>query len=164
MSSTRSTRKSSRRSSPHRNTLESVPPAAPDREKKEKTFLDKWVEPPLRPPAPSFEDHRGLERHGVLEYMAPLGTLPSAKVKARIKAEPPRRVTQVKNGDPPTLKDRPTTPEATSAPALGTRRSESRKVDSNRLSFDSTDCSNQFSRPRSASVGCSDSGGNSGKE
>jgi hypothetical protein len=129
MSSTRSTRKSSRRSSPHRNTLESAPPAAPDREKKEKTFLDKWVEPPLRPPAPSFEDHKGLERHGVLEYMAPLGTLPSAKVKARIKAEPPRRVTQVKNGDPPTSKDRPTTPEATSAPALGTRRSESRKVE-----------------------------------
>ncbi|KAH0536360.1 hypothetical protein FGG08_006758 [Glutinoglossum americanum] len=130
MSSTRPTRKSSRRSSPHRNAGDSPSSAAVEPEKKkEQTLLDSWVEPPLRTPAPSFEDHKGLERHGVLEYMAPLGTLPSAKVKARIKAEPPRRVTQVKNGDSSAPRDRPSTPEATSTPALGTRRSESRKVE-----------------------------------
>ena len=53
-----------------------------------------WVEPPLRPPAPSYEDHRGLEGHGVLEYMAPLGTMPNTKVKQRLKhIEQPRKGT-----------------------------------------------------------------------
>ena len=51
-----------------------------------------WAEPPLRPPAPSYEDHRGLEGLGVLEYMAPLGTMPSTKVKQRLKVyDPPRK-------------------------------------------------------------------------
>ena len=54
--------------------------------------LAEWVEPPLRPPAPSYEDHRGLEGLGVLEYMAPLGTMPSTKVKQRLKVyDPPRK-------------------------------------------------------------------------
>lgn len=50
-----------------------------------KTFLDKWVEPPLRAPAPSFEDTRGLERVGVLEHMAPLGQLPTPKLLQKLK-------------------------------------------------------------------------------
>lgn len=50
-----------------------------------------WKEPPLRPPAPSFEDYKGLERAGVLEHMAPLGTMPSQKVKQRVKASEPSR-------------------------------------------------------------------------
>ena len=51
---------------------------------------DDWVEPTLRAPAPSFEDHRGLERAGVLEQMAPLGTMPIQRVKLRVKQwEPP---------------------------------------------------------------------------
>jgi len=45
---------------------------------KPKTFLDKWVEPPLPPPRPSFMD-AGIERHGVVQNMAPLGTRPSQK-------------------------------------------------------------------------------------
>ena len=53
--------------------------------------LDVWKEPPLRPPAPSFEDYKGLERAGVLEHMAPLGTMPSQKVKQRIKVNEPSR-------------------------------------------------------------------------
>ena len=50
-----------------------------------KTFLDRWVEPPLRPPAPSFEDTKGLERVGVLEHMAPLGQPPTQKLIQRLK-------------------------------------------------------------------------------
>lgn len=53
--------------------------------------FDVWKEPPLRPPAPSFEDYKGLERAGVLEHMAPLGTMPSQKVKQRVKASEPSR-------------------------------------------------------------------------
>ena len=37
-----------------------------------------WNEPLPRVPAPSFEDHKGVERHGVLENMQPLGTPPPA--------------------------------------------------------------------------------------
>lgn len=58
-----------------------------------KTFLDNWVEPSLPPPAPSFTDHPHLsiERYGVLENMAPLGTMPTAKAK-KIGKDTPRRV------------------------------------------------------------------------
>ncbi|KFY43036.1 hypothetical protein V494_02126, partial [Pseudogymnoascus sp. VKM F-4513 (FW-928)] len=57
-----------------------------------KTFLDNWVEPSLPPPAPSFTDHPHLsiERYGVLENMAPLGTMPSTKAK-KIGKDAPRR-------------------------------------------------------------------------
>jgi len=44
-----------------------------------KTMLDLWVEPPLPAPRPSFADH-GIERHGVVANMAPLGTRPSSKI------------------------------------------------------------------------------------
>ena len=47
--------------------------------------LDSWVEPPLRAPAPSFEDSRGLERMGVLENMHPLGTAPSQRLLQKLK-------------------------------------------------------------------------------
>lgn len=55
-----------------------------------KTFLDRWVEPPLRAPAPSFEDHRGLERVGVLEHFQPLGQPPTQKFLQKLKLAPPR--------------------------------------------------------------------------
>src|SRR5271156_1129472 len=60
-------------------------PDAPVAKNVQKTFLDKWVEPPLRPPAPSFEDTKGLERVGVLEHMAPLGQPPSQKLLQKLK-------------------------------------------------------------------------------
>lgn len=41
--------------------------------------MDNWLEPALAPPKPSFAE-AGIERHGVVANMAPLGTLPSAKV------------------------------------------------------------------------------------
>ena len=92
---------------------------------KQRTLGD-WVEPPLRTPAPSFEDYKGLERQGVLEHMAPLGSLPNHKVKQRTKAlNGPRRTTQSKNM---MMEDEAATPEPT-APSLS-HRSESRKSES----------------------------------
>lgn len=89
---------------------------------------DGWSEPPLRAPAPSFEDYKGLERHGVLEHMAPLGTLPGQKVKTRLKHhEPTRRIAHLKNGEARGAREEVNTPEP--APSVGTRRSEPRKTE-----------------------------------
>ena len=90
--------------------------------------LDEWEEPPLRNPAPSFEDYKGLERHGVLEHMAPLGSLPNSKVKARTKQhEPPRRGGHLKNGEARAVREELSTPEP--APPVPTRRSIPRNED-----------------------------------
>jgi hypothetical protein len=42
--------------------------------------MDRWVEPDRPAPRPSFAE-AGLERHNVVLNMAPLGTLPSQKIK-----------------------------------------------------------------------------------
>lgn len=90
------------------------------------TSLGDWVEPPLRTPAPSFEDYKGLERQGVLEHMAPLGSFPNHKAKQRLKTlNGPRRTTLSKNM---MMEDEAATPEPT-APSLS-HRSESRKLES----------------------------------
>ena len=95
---------------------------------------EEWTEPPLRPPAPSFEDYKGLERHGVLEHMAPLGTLPGNKVKSRLKQhDPPRRATHLKNGDARGVKEEVNTPEP--APPIPTRRSEPRRPEEQLTKF-----------------------------
>ncbi|KAL8665013.1 MAG: hypothetical protein Q9202_002569 [Teloschistes flavicans] len=94
--------------------------------------LTEWQEPPLRPPAPSFEDYKGLERHGVLEYMQPLGTLPTQRVKLRIKQhDHPKKAAPTKNGESAAagMEDLDT-PDP--APPLS-RRSESRKVEDRSL-------------------------------
>jgi hypothetical protein len=54
--------------------------------------MDSWVEPPLKAPAPSFEDY-GLERHSLFEQMAPLGSIPTDKLKLKLKfkSEVPRK-------------------------------------------------------------------------
>jgi hypothetical protein len=57
---------------------------------REKTFMDRWVEPTLAAPKASYQDHGGLP-YGVLEHMQPLGEAPSAKVKARVKGEGTRK-------------------------------------------------------------------------
>lgn len=62
---------------------------APKDKAKEKTFMDKWVEPPVATKA-SFEDH-GAPAYGVLEHMQPLGEPPSAKVKQRVKGDGSRK-------------------------------------------------------------------------
>ncbi|KAF1984369.1 hypothetical protein K402DRAFT_406051 [Aulographum hederae CBS 113979] len=81
-------RKSSRTSSPFVRHADS--PAVQSEARKEMGPSDTWVEPPLRVPVPSFEDH-GFERGGVLEHMAPLGVPPSSKLKARIENELKRK-------------------------------------------------------------------------
>ncbi|KAK4936800.1 hypothetical protein LTR10_022389 [Elasticomyces elasticus] len=47
--------------------------------------LDAWIEPPLRPAVPSFEDTKGLERLGVLENMQPLGVAPTQRMLQKLK-------------------------------------------------------------------------------
>ena len=61
--------------------------------------MEKWIEPPLRAPVPSFEDHRGLERIGVLEHFQPLGQPPTQKFLQKLKLAPPRpgRATPLQN-------------------------------------------------------------------
>lgn len=89
---------------------------------------DSWEEPPLRPPAPSFEDYKGLERQGVLEHMAPLGSLPNQKVKLRLKAhDVSRRNMHGKNGEVTVSREEPNVPDPT-VPSV-TRRSEPRKLE-----------------------------------
>lgn len=63
-----------------------------------KTWLSNgtWTEPPLRAPLPSFMDHKGLERGGVLDGMHALGARPPTKAKPRPKTEAIRRVGHVK--------------------------------------------------------------------
>jgi hypothetical protein len=68
---------------------ETVPIIAKDKSR-EKTFMDRWVEPTLAAPKASYQDHGGLP-YGVLEHMQPLGEAPSAKVKARVKGEGARK-------------------------------------------------------------------------
>ena len=93
------------------------------------TLNDDWTEPPLRTPAPSFEDYKGLERHGVLEHMAPLGSLPNQKVRLRVKNhEAPRRVNQSKPGEVVEVKEAVKTAKTADTLAV-TRRSESRKAE-----------------------------------
>ncbi len=62
------------------------------------TLLDNWDEPPLAAPTPSFEHNKGVERQSfsTLQNMQPLGTLPSAKLIAKIKADHSNRVTKKK--------------------------------------------------------------------
>lgn len=105
----------------------------PPEESRPKTFMDNWIEPPLRPPGPSFTDysHLRIERHGVLEGMAPLGTMPPAKVKKLVKQEAPSRApVNVEDSDASTSAGSPRemrTPE----PPINTiiRRSYSRERD-----------------------------------
>ncbi len=95
-------------------------------EKQNGADLGEWEEPPLRAPAPSLEDYKGLERHGVLEHMAPLGQLPGQKVKARMRQyEPPRRTLNLKNGEARAVREELSTPEP--PPPIVTKHLESRK-------------------------------------
>lgn len=59
--------------------IENSSSGAAEAAERPKTFLDNWIEPPLPTPRPSFADH-GIERHGVVANMAPLGTRPSTKI------------------------------------------------------------------------------------
>jgi hypothetical protein len=63
---------------------------------------DAWVEPPVRKLPPSYQDHKGLERVGVLELQQPLGEPPSQKLLQRLKLtynRPSNRGTPLQNDD-----------------------------------------------------------------
>ncbi|TAQ83815.1 hypothetical protein B7494_g7865 [Chlorociboria aeruginascens] len=90
-----------------------------------KTFLDKWIEPPLPTPQPSFAD-AGLMRHSVVANMAPLGTRPSLKIiKAAAKPESldggrrsavTRRAAAASSSTTPTPRELVVTPEPVPSP------------------------------------------------
>ncbi|KAF2173556.1 hypothetical protein M409DRAFT_61920 [Zasmidium cellare ATCC 36951] len=84
----------------------------------QKNTLDGWVEPSLAAPKPSYQDH-GAGPYGVLEHMQPLGEAPSAKVKARVKGEGPRKSVLGRSSAAVGL-DAQETPESTPAPAPAT--------------------------------------------
>src|SRR5438045_3853131 len=133
--STRPTRKSARVSSPYNlanGNNSSAPAAEPEAPARKKTLLEQWVEPPVRQPQPSFQDYKGIEPHGVLEQMAPLGTLPTVKTKTKGKGDGSRRSTQLstqlRNGGSSGSKERPSTPDPPPVSQNGRRRSESRRM------------------------------------
>lgn len=101
MPAIRKSSRQSRTSTPYATPTNNQLPSDEGRGDKTQSFLDSWVEPPPRNPAPSFEDH-GFARQGVLETMAPLGARPShrMKMKARTYPDPPtRRSTSGRNGE-----------------------------------------------------------------
>ncbi|KAB8345893.1 hypothetical protein FH972_022948 [Carpinus fangiana] len=89
-----------------------------------------WEEPPLRSPQPSFVDNK-LERQGVLENMMPLGSTPSAKIKANAKTDPLRRHIQSRGIDASGMDEARSTPEQ-SAVSDGTRAASFRADGSSR--------------------------------
>ncbi|KAI4761816.1 hypothetical protein E4T52_06015 [Aureobasidium sp. EXF-3400] len=75
-----------------------------------------WIEPPLASPIPSFEDHGGGP-YGVLEDMQALGSRPTAKVRARVKPDAPKKSALGKSlANPIATASNQATPEATPAP------------------------------------------------
>ena len=127
MASSRSMRNSPRTASPNnvQTTITSTLGSDSFAQKDRLAIVGGWTEPPLRAPAPSFEDHKGLERQGVLEHMAPLGSLPTQKVKLRIKQyEPGRRPKQSKLGEGATILK-----ESAEEPPAARRRSDTRMTE-----------------------------------
>ncbi|GAB1320186.1 hypothetical protein MFIFM68171_10396 [Madurella fahalii] len=61
--------------------------SAPNGTESQKTFMQRWLEPPVQV-KPSYQDD-GLVRHGVVENMAPLGTLPKAGFFKKTAPPPP---------------------------------------------------------------------------
>ena len=100
------------------------------------TLDEQWDEPALRTPAPSFEDYKGLERHGVLEHMAPLGHLPGQKLRAKMRyqeAGPRGKFAQVKNDDSKIARDEVNTPEPVQLASPSQRSEPRRQVTSYKL-------------------------------
>ncbi|KAG9680566.1 hypothetical protein KCU95_g6394, partial [Aureobasidium melanogenum] len=114
MDSTPSTR--SRNRSPR------VPPAASTQNRSvvqppvQNGSTEDWIEPPLASPIPSFEEHGGGP-YGVLEDMQALGSRPTAKVRARVKPDAPKKSALGKSfTNPMATASNQGTPEATPAP------------------------------------------------
>lgn len=72
--------------------------------------MDRWVEPSVS----TVASYEGVA-HGVLEHMQPLGEVPSAKVKSRVRSDAPRKSTAGRSSAAGGL-DTQDTPEGTPAP------------------------------------------------
>ena len=129
MASSRSMRNSPRTASPMDVAMKNsiIPENTSHIQKDRLSLAEGWTEPPLRTPAPSFEDYKGLERGGVLEHMAPLGSLPNQKVKLRVKHyEPGRRYVQSKLGEGAVI-TKEAGKETVKEPQAARRRSEAHR-------------------------------------
>src|SRR2546423_475478 len=109
----------------------SAPEPAARAKESRKTLLDTWIEPPLRQAAPSFEDHKGLERVGVLEMMEPLGRPPTQKLLQKLKLSAPKPSPKAMSGNGEEASTPTTEVEETDSAfsARPLRRSESAKAD-----------------------------------
>lgn len=137
MASSRALRKSSRMASPMDVPVKESLPSNGGVSNEDSASFEEWKEPPLRAPAPSFEDYKGLERQGVLKHMAPLGSLPNQKVKLRLKAyDTSRQSLHARNGEVTPPKEEITQPNPL-LPSV-TRRSEPRKVEDRPLKLRSS--------------------------
>jgi hypothetical protein len=126
----KSTRLSSPATFPTKEPVSAPEPAARAKESR-KTLLDTWIEPPLRQAAPSFEDHKGLERVGVLEMMEPLGRPPTQKLLQKLKLSAPKPSPRATpgNGEEATTPTTEVEGTDTASPARPSRRSESTRAD-----------------------------------
>ncbi|KAI9678917.1 MAG: hypothetical protein M1829_001902 [Trizodia sp. TS-e1964] len=130
MSSSRPTRQSSRRlSSPFIRAGKDPGTPPTEREKgsgdAKKTFMDNWVEPPLRHESisPSRENIKAAQRNGTVDMKAPRGTLAGPKAKAKSKLLKPKRVAEVKGVDSYVPKQ----PSVDQRSSITTRSSEVKK-------------------------------------
>ncbi|KAK3357683.1 hypothetical protein B0T25DRAFT_589902 [Lasiosphaeria hispida] len=73
---------SSKGHGPASSTAKNTPSAAAADDQQRKTLLQRWLEPPLNSKA-SYQD-AGLVRHGVVENMAPLGTMPKVGIFKKV--------------------------------------------------------------------------------
>ena len=92
---------------------------------------DDWVEPSLRAPIPSFQEYN-IERGGVLDQMAPLGTMPPLpKLKLRVKQYDPnvKKSRATKNGDGGSVSKEAKESATVQETSASRRRSESRKLE-----------------------------------
>lgn len=110
------------------------------RKEKTQSNLDAWVEPVPQNPTPSFEEH-GFARHGVLETMAPLGSLPSSKMKQKARAlgEATSRRLFGRKSNAYVGEEEGSTPELTPAPELDRDDSERQDDDDMHAAFPEQD-------------------------
>ncbi|WPH00331.1 Hypothetical protein R9X50_00315600 [Acrodontium crateriforme] len=108
----RDRRSTSRGPDPKQTPTSSTKSAAKNKPK-EKTFMDQWVEPPVRATT-SYQDHGGAP-YGVLENMQPLGEAPNPRAKGRAKPDIVRK-SLLGRGAVASGLDAQETPEGTPAP------------------------------------------------
>jgi hypothetical protein len=128
MPSLRPSKRKSGTSTPYAAPHDTRSPSSELKKEKTQSLLDTWMEPPPKNPTPSFEEH-GFARHGVLETMAPLGALPTARLKNRVRGLPDAATRLSKNEEILASDEVASTPEMTPAPELLRDDSERQEED-----------------------------------